>query len=388
MSEVVIPLTAVVALHAGSFEMGLLRSLPLAPFIFLALPVGVLVDRRRRRTLLILSDLTRAAVLVSLPVAWLLHRVTIAQLIIVVGLMGCGTVVFEIAYRSYLPTVLDRDRLLEGNNRLELSRSAGRIVAPGVAGWFVQAIGGPLTAVFDVVSYLFSAFMTFCIRTVEPHVVSASAGVGTQIGSGFRTVLGDRRQRALLFNSTMFNFFLLIGSAMSLLYIVTELHLSAAVVGLALSLGAPGALVGSVAVRPMALRLGTGWALVAGTGLAGFSTLLVPLAYGPTLLLVAFVAGGSFLLGFGNQVYNVNLISLQQAITPGEKLGRMNATYRFVAWGVAPIGAFIGGVLGSTVGLRSTLVIAAFGTSLAVIWLLASPVPGLRGRETQAEEAT
>ena len=370
------PLTAILALHASAFEVGALSSVEFAPFLLVGLPAGVWVDRMRRRPILIAGDLGRALVLGSIPLAAALHVLTMGHLYVAAFVTGICTVFFDVAYMSFLPSLVDRDQLIEGNAKLEISRSGAQLAGPGLAGVLVDLVTAPVAILADAVSYLGSAAFVFRIRGREDRPAAAEDGdrptMRAEIMDGLRYVVGHPLLRPIAACTSISNLFSSIDLAILVLFAVRTLGLSPAAIGLALAVGNVAFLAGAFAADRLTGPLGLGRTIIAGIAVGEVGAFLVPLASPSTGFAALAVGGGLF--GFGAVVYNVNQVGLRQAITPDRMLGRMNATMRFIVWGTMPIGALIGGVLGEVIGLRATLWVAAVGGLLAIVPLLISPV--------------
>jgi MFS family permease len=382
ISGVALPLTAVLVLDATAFEMGLLRAARLAPGFLFGLLAGVWVDRLRRRPLMIGSDLGRAALLGSIPVAATLGMLRVEQLYVVAFLAGALTVVFDVAVQSYLPTVLTREELLEGNSKLEASGSVAEVAGLGLAGALVQVLTAPIAVAVDAVSFLVSALSLALIRTPEPRPRPTAEGpsVRREIGEGLRIVLGDPILRAIAGATITVTAFWEVIGAVFFLYVTRELGIEPILQGALYAIGGVSSLLGALLVGRSVERWGRGrtmlWALLLG----GIGNLCIPLAGGPITLAVAFLAAQQVLADGAITAFNINEVSLRQAITPAELLGRVNATIRFVGWTAMLAGALIGGILGDTIGLRPTLLVGALGTMLAALWVLFSPLRRLRSQ--------
>jgi MFS family permease len=373
-----LPLIAATTLNVTPFEFGLLGAIEFLPFILLSLPAGVWVDRMRRRPIMIVGDVVRAAALLSIPLTFALDGLTIWQLYIVGFINGCATVFFDVAYQSYLPAVVDRDQIIDGNSKLETSRSAAFIVGPGIAGFLIGAISAPFAIIVDSASFVVSALFLGVIRKREPKPERQvdehgnEASMRSEIAAGLRYVLGHRYLRAIAATTGTSNFFSNILFAVLLLYLVRQLDFTPAVIGLAFSIGAVGFLIGAVLSARIGNQFGVGPTIVASAFVFGPATLLVAVA--PADLAFAFIAASIFINSLGGAVYNINQVSLRQAITPGSMQGRMNATMRFIVWGTIPIGGIVGGFLGGTIGLQATIWVAAIGGVFVFLPVLLSPV--------------
>jgi MFS family permease len=373
-----LPLVAILVLEASAFEIALLGVIEFAPFILLSLPAGVWVDRLRRRPILIAADVGRAVVLATLPLAYALDALTIWQLYAVGFLHGIGTVFFDVSYQSYLPSLVRRDQLVEGNSKLEVSRSSAYIAGPGIAGTLIELVTAPVAILVDAVSYVASALFLLRIRRPE-HVERPSTrergSMRRELGEGLRYVLGHRHLRWIAASTATFNLFNSVMGAILLVYAVRELGLTPGVIGAMFAVGNVAALGGAVMANRISGRIGVGPTIVAGAA-CGIGALLYPLA--PEDAAIPFFVAASAVLGVGVQIYNITQLSYRQAITPERIQGRMNSVMRFIVWGVMPLGALGGGALASATDLRTAIWVGAVGNSLAFLPVLLSPVRSLR----------
>ena len=385
-----LPLIAILILRANPFEVGLLTAVEYLPFLLVGLPAGVWVDRLRRRPILIAADVGRALSLASIPVAHALGDLTLIHLYLVAFLNGTLTVFFDVAYMSYLPSLVERNQLMEGNSKLEVSRSGAELAGPGLAGALIQALTAPVAIIADAVSFFGSAVFLLLIRhrepAIRPDATEAPPKMRTEIGEGLRYVLRHRLLLPIAICTSTSNLFGHMAFAVYLVYAVRELGLSPGLIGVIFALGNVGFLVGAIAANRIARRLGIGTTIWLSAATYGPSLLLIPLA--PRTAPVAFLIASWFLGSLGSVVYNVNQVSLRQAITSDRLQGRMNATIRFLVWGTMPIGAFAGGALGSAIGLRPTLFVAAVGGVFVVLPVLLSPVRKLREIPEPQDEPT
>jgi len=372
ITQLALPLVAIDVLHASTFEVALLTFVDFLPWLVVSLPAGVWIDRLRRRPVLIAADIGRAVALAWVPAGAALGSLTVWQLYAVGFLVGCGTVFFDVAYQSYVPSLVGRDRLIEANSKLELSRSAAQLGGPAAGGGLVVALTAPYAILADAVSYVVSALLLGAIRREEHEPEPATTRVRSELLSGLRLVLGDPRTRSLVFYVATSTFSNGLFWAIFLLFARRELHLSAGLIGLVLALSNIGSLLGATIAGPLGRRLGIGRTLVAAGLVSGPPLFLVPLA--PHAFPVPFLTAGLLVFGLGVIVYNITAISLIQSITPPHLLGRANASRRFLVWGPLPLGALAGGVFGSSIGLRETLLAAAAIDAAAVVWLLREPL--------------
>jgi MFS family permease len=380
VSQLAIPLVAALVLNASPAQMGLLSAFEFAPFLVLSLFAGVWVDRMRRRPVLILADVGRALLLGSIPALAILGVLRIEHLYVVGLLSGVLTVFFDVAYQSYLPVLVSRDSLVEGNSKLEVSRSVAQIAGPGVAGVLVQLISAPMAMLVDALSFVVSVFSLLLIRLPEPTPSHAADGHGIwrELREGLAVVLESPLLRSIAGCTATSNLFGNAIQAIFVLYATRDLGLPPALIGLIYAASGPGALLGAIIAGASARRFGLGATIVASIGLTAISNLAIPVARGPVPVITAILMATTFLEGIGNPIYNINQVSLRQAITPDRLQGRMNASMRFIVWGTIPLGALLGGALAQAFGLWPTIVAMALCGLLAPVWVILSPVRQLR----------
>ncbi len=386
VSMLALPLVAVRTLHASNFEMGVLAACETLAFLLVGLPAGAWVDRMRRRNVLMAGDLGRAIVLGSVPLAWWAGALTMAQLYVVALLTGVLTVFFDVSYQSYLPHLVGRDKLVEGNAKLEAVRAVNQLAGPPIAGGLITALTAPFAVALDAVSYLGSALFVRRIRKLEDKPErKPDAHLGREIAEGLRFVLGNKMLRSIAACTGSSNLFSSIGGAMVIVLLARDLNLNAAVIGLVTSLGAIGGMVAALFATKIAKWLGQGPTIWISVAVTGPFALFMPMAHRGWLLLLA--AFGTAIYWFGAVVYNITQVSFRQGLTPERLLGRMNATMRFLVWGTLPIGGFIGGVLGHYIGVRPTLWVGAIGGMLAFLPVLFSPLRTMRELPTYSGDA-
>jgi MFS family permease len=383
-----LPLVAIITLDVSAFEVALLGVIEFAPFILVSLPAGVWVDRLPRRPILIVGDLGRAVLLATIPIAYGLDVLTIWQLYVVGFLFGVLTVFFDVAYMSYLPSLIRRDQLVDGNSKLEISRSGAQLAGPALAGVLIQVLKAPLAIVLDALSFLASGLFVLAIRKQEevPEREPGKSplhGMRSELSEGLRYVFGHKYLRWIAASTAMFNFFGNVMFAIFLVYAVRELGLSAGTIGVVFAIGNVGYLVGALTTNRVASKIGVGPAIVGGAA-AGMAALLVPLA--PESSPVPFLIAFGVIAGYGVVLYNVTQGSFRQAITPERLQGRMNSVMRFIVWGVIPLGTLLGGALASAVDLKTALWVGAVGQSLAFLPVLLSPVRTLREMPEQVTD--
>lgn len=378
VSMLAIPLIAVRTLRATTFEVALLTGMATIAFLIAGLPVGAWVDRVRRRGVMIAADLGRLLALGSIPVAEALGELTLVQLYITTFVAGLLTVFFDVAYQSYLPSLVGSEHVVEGNAKLGGSAQVAQVAGPSLAGGLVQAIGGPYAVAVDAASFLVSGAAVTSIRAREAAPPRRPAGVahfGREIGEGLRFVSREPIIRAITLTTATYNLFSGVMSGIEVVFLVRVAHASPGVIGLAFAAIGAGGLGGALAASRISRRIGGARATVVGAAMAVIGLLIPLTSPGAGILFFAFGYAGAV---FGGTMYNINQLSFRQRLCPPELLGRMNATIRTLVFGVLPLGALAGGAIAGATGLRATLWIAAGGQLAATGWLLASPMRTLR----------
>ncbi|MDR7419578.1 MAG: MFS transporter [Armatimonadota bacterium] len=372
VTQLAIPLIAVTTLNAAPAQMGILSAVSTAPFLLIGLLAGAWVDRWRRRPVLIAGDIGRALVLVALPVA--MHRDVLSLPVLYAGALAIGvlTVFFDVAWQAYLPSLVGRRRLLEGNSKLEASRSTAQIAGPGFAGAVIQALTAPTAVLVNAASFALSAVCIWFIRKPEPAPQAAPVSLLDDVREGLAVVFGNPVLRGIAGCTGTSNFFSAALWAVLILFATRELKLPPVAIGLVFTAGNIGALVGVLLAGPAARRIGLGPVLVAAPLLSSLG--LWPVALATPAVAVPMLIAGQALMTIGGPIYNINQVSLRQAITPLRLQGRMNATMRFLVWGTMPIGGLLGGALGQAFGLRTAIVVIAIGGMTAFLWVWRSPV--------------
>jgi MFS family permease len=363
---------------------GLLATFEMLAFLVIGLPAGAWVDRMRYRWVLVVNDLLRAAALASIPIAQGFGVLGIGQLYAVALLTGVCTVFFDVAYQSYLPQLVERSELVEGNAKLQASESVSQIAGPAAGGVLIQALTAPYAIVVDAVSFLWSAAWVISIRARPPRPErKADRSLRREIGQGLRFVLGNRLLRSIAMCTGTSNLFSNVSFAVYYILLARQLHLSAGIIGLFTSIAAVGGLIGSLVASRFAKWVGQGPAIWISIVFAIPSEFVVPFVHRNWTL--GLLAAGQLVMWASVVVYNITQVSFRQGVCPPDLLGRMNATMRFLVWGTIPLGAFLGGVLGSTIGVRPTLLVAAIGGSLCVFPVFFSPLRRMRELPQYAE---
>ncbi|TMV17183.1 MFS transporter [Paenibacillus thermoaerophilus] len=379
-TQLALPLTAVLFLQATPLQMGILGACGFAPFILLSLFAGVWIDRSKRRPILIAANLGKAGLLILIPVLHLLNLLRIELLYAIGFLDGALSVFFQLAYQSYLPSLVNKEDLLEGNSKLQASASVAQVGGLGIAGVLINLFTAPIVLMIDAATYLFSSVSLMLIQKAEPSPSPSSTrkNIGHDIKEGFQTVIRNPYLRSIAGEAATFNFFSQMISTLLILYWSTELGIGKVMIGLFMTALSIGSLLGSLMAGAAARKLGLGNAIVFSMAAACLTPLLFPAVSGPSPLYVSLLIAALLLNGLGVSMSNIHGVSLRQTVTPERLLGRMNASYRFFVSGVIPVGAFLGGVLGDWIGIRPTLFLAATGLLGALLIIVVSPIPGLR----------
>ena len=366
-----LPLTAVLVLGATPSAMGVFAAIQFSAVLLVGIPAGMWVDRIRRRPILIAADLARAALLATVPWAAAHHALTMTHLYSVIALSGILTVFFDVAYQSYLPSLVARDQILEGNSKLAMSAATAEIAGPGITGVLVQLLTAPIAILFDAISFLFSAATIATIRNPEPRPQPhAHESVRAEAVAGFRFIRGHDVLRPLAYWSVTANFFMSWVAPLYILYAIRDLKLGPAALGLAIAFGGAGQFLGAALAPRATRRFGLGLTFILCAFAVAFALLIIavarpPLAFALTALIVQQIVGDTAFT-----VFAINELSLRQSVAPEHTLGRVNAAMQMMSRGVWPIGALVGGALASAIGTRATLALSAVGILLSATCLL------------------
>ncbi|MET0997581.1 MAG: MFS transporter [Marmoricola sp.] len=377
LTMLALPVLAIRVLDADAFQMGLLATCEFLAFLVIGLPAGAWVDRWRKQRVLIANDLLRAVALGSLPLAWALDVLTFAQMLVVALVIGCCTVFFDVAYQSYLPDIVESDRIGEGNAKLQASQSVAMIGGPALAGVLIKVLGAPLTILFDAVSFMGSALFIRRIRHVDtPPPREDRRPLHIEIREGLAFVLSHPLLWRITACTSLSNFFSSVSGAMLVLFAL-RIGLDEGQLGLGFGVGAVGGLLGALVATKVTAWVGEGRVIPLS------SLVLMPAAFlmaiaGTVIDPMAAIIGYMLLKSFGVVLYNVTQVSFRQRLCPRPMLGRMNASIRFLVWGVMPIGSFVGGVIGHNYGLRAVFWVEAVGVIVAALPVLVSPLITMR----------
>jgi MFS family permease len=374
-----LPLTAALTLAASPMEMGVLTAMGAVPALAVGLMAGEIVDRRERRPILVSADAARAFLLMTIPLAWLAGHLSMPLLYLVAFLSGLCALFFDIAYQAFVPSLLERRRLVEGNSLLELSRSAAEVIGPVLGGGLVHLLKAPLAIAADALSFLVSALLIVRIRTRERRPTAESeVTLWRSSLMGVREVASSAPLRALAVSLAAIGLFNAMIEAVVILYLTRTIGLPPGVLGAIFAVGSIGFIVGAVLPARLVHALGVGPTLALSIAVVGLSDLALPLA-GQDVRWVAVAFGvGQFFFGLGITVFRVAQISIRQAIVPDALLGRVGGTFNVLGWGIAPLGAMVGVVLGQTIGVWWTLVFGSMLEPAVAAVIRFSPLWNLR----------
>lgn len=373
-----LPLMAAQMLHASPLQMGILSGAASAAILLFGLFAGAWADRLRRRPILIWTDLGRAAVLGTVPLAGAIGRLSMSHLYVVAAAGAILTVFFDVSYQAYLPSLVSPENILEGNSKMALSESIAGVVGPGLTGALVAAITAPMAILFDAISFVWSAISVALIRKPEPRPEPGAAPhIGREIVEGLRASWREPILRTLLLRNATAAIFIGFGSSLYILFAVRELHIGAALLGVVIAVGGWSGLFGALAAERLARRIGIAWSLIGAAVLTGFANLLPPLAHGPVAWCAAILAVAQ-LGDMAWSIYGINELTLRQAVAPAHLLGRVNSAAHLTFRGVLPAGALVGGALAEKIGLRPAMFVGAGGFLLSTLWLVFSPIRRIR----------
>jgi MFS family permease len=379
------PLTAALTLGASPWEMGVLAACSRFPYLLFGLPAGVWVDRLPRRPLLIACAAAQTVTLGLIPAAAALGLLSLPLLLAAAFVAGVLAVFADIAGLALVPMVVPRSQFIGGQSALETSQSISQIAGPALSGWLVQALTAPLAILADALSFLISVGTIACVKVRERPVREPDgSGMARQIAAGARAVFGHRVLRYVTLCTTTHIFFYSAFTAVFVLYLARGLGMAPSVLGLTLSAGALGGLIGSMAAARISRRIGLGRALTMAIIVAGLGSSLAAIAHGSSGVSVIEIAGSQVLMWCALQIYNVLQVPVRYALTPKAMHGRVNATIRTTVWGTASLGALAGGLIGDVTGLRATLIVAGAGASLASLWLILTRVTAVHNLDSAA----
>jgi MFS family permease len=390
VSTLAFPLIAVTAIRATTFEVAVLSFLGSLAFLLVALPAGVIVDRSRKRRMMLGCDVARMLFMFSIPLAAIFWHVTLWQLYVVAALVGVLTVFFDVAYQSYLPALVTKDQLADGNGKLGTTQSFAQVAGPSLGGLLVTLIGAARAVTSDAVSYFFSALSLAAIRTAEPDRQPSDGdervSFRASMNEGLGFVLKHPILRKVVGCTATANFFGAGQGAIEVVFLVRTLHATSGQVGLLFALAAVGGIIGGLTSGRLSRLVGNARIIWAVQIVPAPLFLLIPLAR-PGWGLLMFAAGNLAYSAVA-VVYNVAQVTYRQSICPPDLLGRMNASVRWIVWGTLPLGALAGGGVATWIGLRPTLFITTIGGVLAFLWVFFSPLRRMRDFPAEPEPAS
>lgn len=379
VTQLGVPLVAVLVLGADATQMGTLLAVGLLPHLLFSLPAGVWLDRvRNRRRLMIAADIARALLIASIPIAYVAGVLTVTQLYVVGFLTGSMAVIFDISWNTLLVAVVRRDAFVQANALFSGSRALAFVGGPPIAGVLVQLLTAPVALIADALSFIGSAFYLGRIRAPEPPIEIDDESIRTRLSTGLLFIFRDSIMRPILLSVATINLFNFGFQALFILYVTTMLGVSPGILGVALGAGAVGGLIGALIAPRVGKRLGLGGAYALGCIIFPVPLILVPLVSGPPEAVLVMLFTTEFIAGLGIQILDINVGAVIAARTPDAIRARSGGAFRFINYGIRPVGAFIGGLLGGVIGVRETLFVVTIAASVGVLWLIGSPIPGLR----------
>jgi predicted MFS family arabinose efflux permease len=374
-----LPYLAATLLAATPAQMGWMAAIASLPALVFSLPAGAWVDRLHRRPILIACDIARALVLCAVPLAAAAGALSIELLVEVLAVSATLTVIFTVAYQSYLPSLVASKQIVDANSKLSLSGSTAEVLGPGLAGVLVQTLTAPVAVLFDALSFLVSAASIVWITKPEPPPAPAHErqSLTHEIAEGLRTLVHHPLLRVTAIAAALLAFFGNFFGALYTLFAVQYLGMNALLLGLTVGVGGVSSVIGSLITQPIVRRLGIGPTMIVMLIPLGATMMAIPLAPQPVAMAALFLGAAQFGDMF-RTIYFINDISLRQAVTPKRLLGRVNAGTQVLIAAVAPLGALVGGYLGEHIGVRETFYLSAFGPLLACVLLFASPLRHLK----------
>jgi MFS family permease len=372
-----LPLAAAVLLGASAWQMGLLVAAGTAPYIGFSLLVGAWIDRlARRRPLLVAADLAAAALLLTVPAAYLLGALTVTQLIVVELLVGMVRVTFRPAFGAHLPDVVPDDGLTEASARLKAAEATAMLAGPGLGGSLVQLLTAPVAVLVDAASFLVSAALLSRVRAPERvgHVPAERRLLRAEIGEGLSHLWRDRRLRAIAGAAANVNFFGLMIFALLVVYLTRAQDFTPVMIAAVTVAGGAGSLMGALVAPRVAHRVGRGRTIVLGSAVFSLGMIAFPAAHGPRWLVLAVLLANEVVVGVAIMLFDVNTGALVLSEVPRDMLARINASLSTVTQGVKALGALAGGALGTAYGLRPALWVSAVGALTTVLWTWFPPL--------------
>lgn len=374
ITELALPVLAVLLLHASELEVGILNAAGVAAFLVVGLPAGAWIDRMRKRHVMIATDAVRAVALATLPLLWFIGGLQVWHLVVVALVMGVATVFFDVSYQSIVPALVAPSRIPEANGKLESTAQLAGVAGPAIGGWLVGVLTAPFAILATVGTYLVSLGALLATRDREPSPQAQEhEPLGRSIAEGLRWVFGNRYLRRIVSTTAVSNFFGTIMFTLMPILLLRELGFSPEAMGIVLALGAVGGFVGAVATPHIVRVIGEARAIpVSSFAFTAVGLALPAAAAVPAIAFPLLIVQG-FLMSFAVLLYNITQVSFRQRITPPRLLGRMNASIRFCVWGVMPIAALLAGGLGTWIGTVPTMWIGAVGSLVSILPVVVGP---------------
>ncbi|MCN0155161.1 MFS transporter [Salinispora arenicola] len=388
VGAVALPLTALTALDASAFEMGIIVAASYVAWLVIGLPAGVMVQRLPMRQAQIGADLARAAAVISIPLTWWWGCLTVTQLVIVALVISFANVIFDVANATFLPSIVSKEQLQSRNSLISGTHAATQLGGPSVGGLIVQVLGAVPTLIVDAASYLVSALLLRTLPERRTEAPDRWPPVRAMIREGWRFVVHHPVMGPCMWAATAANAVCGAQHALYALYLVRELHAEPGLVGLLLAADGVGALIGAALTNRITARLGTARALIVAGFVAVAGALIVPLGTGWQAF-VAFTVG-NVVFSAGVVVLSVVTRTYRQIASPPQLLPRVVATVRFVSWGAIPVGGLVAGAIAGVLSGRVTLLIFVVAAACMPLILLASPIRHLRNLTDyqQGEDST
>ena len=383
-TSLAIPVLAVSLLGASEWQVGVLGAAQTAAFLVVGLPAGAWIDRMLKRRVMIVADVVRAVMLTLIPVLWFAGALEMWHLYLVGAVVGIATVFFDVSYQSYVPILLPGEQVGSANSKLEATSQIARIGGPGLAGALLTVVSAPVLLLADGISYLFSAFALWRVRDTE--VLSDPKdrqSLPKEIAEGLKFVFGHPLLWRITGTTAVSNFFGMLAFTLEAILILRVLGLSPAALGIIFGIGSVGGLLGALATPWLTKRIGEGTAVSLSALAMGVGVMALPLSAVFPAVSIPILIAGAFIESFLVLVYNITQVTMRQRLTPPRLLGRMNASIRFVVWGVMPIASLLAGVLGETLGVLPTMWIGTIGTFLASAFVLFSPITRMKTLPTE-----
>jgi MFS family permease len=376
ITRTALPIIAVQMLHESATIVAFLSSVYLAPGIVLALFAGGFVDRNRKRRILVAADIFRAVVVASVSLAWWLDALSMTHLVVVGALVGAASALFTIADGAYLPMLVDKRDLGEGNAKLEATEAVAEVTGPASAGVLIGLLGAPLAVIVDAASYLWSAVMLRRIRTVEPPLPPAPSAESStwqsrrDLRDGMRAIFGEQHVRAvvsaLMVWSIAGGFF----TALYTLFCLRTLGLSELTFGLIIAIGGVGSLGGALISRRLVAAIGLGPTLILSAVISLAGGLLIPLASGSHTRVLVFLGAHQLISDCFSVAFVIQAVTLRQTVLPRALLGRASAAVHVCTAGLVPIASLLAGVLAELTTIRTAVWVGVLIGLAAPLFLL------------------